>query len=60
MSVEAAGRRRVQTDPRIRNRRAEVARGRKRKLLSVLVTVLVLATLVWAAFWSPLLRVRDV
>jgi cell division protein FtsQ len=60
MSVEAARHRRVQTDPRIRDRRAEVARRRKRKLLSVVVTMLVLAALVWGAFWSPLLRVRDV
>ena len=51
---------RVETDPRFRRRRNDVARGRKRKALTVLVTLGVIATLIWAAFWSPLLRVRDV
>lgn len=51
---------RVETDPRIRRRRKDVARGKKRKLVGVLVTLGVLALVVWAAFWSPLLRVRDV
>lgn len=51
---------RVETDPRIRRRRDDVARGRRRKALTVAATLLVLAVLVWAAFWSPLLRVRDV
>lgn len=51
---------RIQTDPRIRRRRNDVARSKKRKLVSVVVTIAVLALLVWAAFWSPLLSVRDV
>lgn len=51
---------RIQTDPRIRSRRNDVARGRKRKLLTVAGTLVLLALLVWAAFWSPLLSVRDV
>ena len=51
---------RVQTDPRIRRRRNDVARGKKRKFLTVLITLLVLAGATWAAFWSPLLSVRDV
>lgn len=51
---------RIQTDPRIRRRRNDVARGRKRKVVSALVTVASLALLVWTAFWSPLLSVRDV
>ncbi|MDQ3983253.1 MAG: FtsQ-type POTRA domain-containing protein [Actinomycetota bacterium] len=51
---------RVQTDPRIRRRREDVARGKKRKLLSVLLTLGLIGALVWAAFWSPLLSVRDV
>jgi cell division protein FtsQ len=51
---------RIQTDPRIRRRRNDVARSRKRKLLTVLVTLLVLAAATWGAFWSPLLSVRDV
>jgi cell division protein FtsQ len=55
-----AGSNRVQTDPRIRRRRDDVARGRKRRFLRVLITLGVLAALVWAAFWSPLLSVRDV
>ena len=51
---------RVQTDPRIRRRRNDVARGRKRKLLTVVTTLAVLALATWGAFWSPLLSVRDV
>ncbi|HEV2757063.1 MAG TPA: FtsQ-type POTRA domain-containing protein [Actinomycetota bacterium] len=51
---------RVQTDPRIRRRRNDVARGRKRKLLTVVITLAVLALATWGAFWSPLLSVRDV
>lgn len=51
---------RVQTDPRIRRRRKDVARGKKRKLLTVLGTIVFVAVVVWAAFWSPLLSVRDV
>lgn len=51
---------RVQTDPRIRRRRDDVARGRKRKLLGALGSLGAVALLVWTAFWSPLLSVRDV
>ena len=51
---------RIQTDPRIRRRRNDVARGRKRKLITVVVSIAAVALLVWAAFWSPLLSVRDV
>ena len=51
---------RIETDPRIRRRRNDVARGKRRRLLSARVTVAVVAVLVWAAFWSPLLSVRDV
>lgn len=51
---------RVQTDPRIRRRRNDVARGKRRKVLTVVVSIAVVALLVWAAFWSPLLSVRDV
>lgn len=51
---------RVETDPRIRRRRKDVARGKKRKLVGVLATVGLAALLVWTVFWSPLLRVRDV
>ena len=51
---------RVETDPRIRRRRKDVARGRKRKLLTVLGAIVFVAVIVWAAFWSPLLSVRDV
>lgn len=51
---------RIQTDPRIRRRRNDVARTRKRKILTIVVSIAVVAVLVWAAFWSPLLSVRDV
>ncbi|MFN2587418.1 MAG: cell division protein FtsQ/DivIB [Actinomycetota bacterium] len=51
---------RVETDPRIRRRRSDVARGKKRKLLTVLGTLALLALVAWGAFWSPLLSVRDV
>lgn len=51
---------RIQTDPRIRRRRKDVARGKKRKVATVLGTLTLLGVVVWAAFWSPLLSVRDV
>jgi cell division protein FtsQ len=51
---------RVETDPRIRRRRNDVARSRHRKVLTVVVSLALLALLVWVAFWSPLLSVRDV
>lgn len=51
---------RIQTDPRIRRRRNDVARTRKRKVATALGSVALLALVVWAAFWSPLLSVRDV
>lgn len=51
---------RVQTDPRIRNRRAAVARSRKRKVATALGVIGALGLSVWGAFWSPLLSVRDV
>lgn len=51
---------RVETDPRIRRRRKDVARDKKRKVVGLLVTAGVVVLLVWTAFWSPLLRVRDV
>lgn len=51
---------RIQTDPRIRRRRNDVARGKRRKVLTVVVSLAAVGLLVWAAFWSPLLSVRDV
>jgi cell division protein FtsQ len=51
---------RVATDPRFSRRRLAVERSRRRKLLlraSVATTIVVG---VWAAFWSPLLAVREV
>lgn len=51
---------RIQTDPRIRRRRNDVARGKKRRFLAGLGTIVFVAVMVWAAFWSPLLSVRDV
>ena len=51
---------RVETDPRIRRRRKDVARGKKRKLATVVGTLGITAAVVWGAFWSPLLSVRDV
>lgn len=51
---------RIQTDPRIRRRRNDVARTKKRKLLTVFGTITLVGVLVWAAFWSPLLSVRNV
>jgi len=51
---------RVATDPRFSRRRLAVARSRRRKLVlraSVATTIVVG---LWAAFWSPLLTVREV
>lgn len=51
---------RVRTDPRISRRRRAIAKGRRRRLIGSLAAVAVLALAVWIAFWSPLLKVRDV
>jgi cell division protein FtsQ len=64
---EAAGRvrrdrstERVRTDPRISRRRRAVARTRRRRLLTRLSLMVGTAALVWLAFFSPLLAVREV
>ncbi|MFN2389235.1 MAG: cell division protein FtsQ/DivIB [Actinomycetota bacterium] len=48
------------TDPRIRRRRASIARSRKRSVILKLSVVAALVGLVWVVLWSPLLRVSDV
>ncbi len=58
-AVEKA-RRRIDTDPRISQRRREVGRTRRRRILSVVAVVAALGAAVWLAFFSPLLKVRDV
>ena len=52
--------RRVRTDPRISRRRRSVARTRRRRLLTRLALIAGAAALVWLAFFSPLLAVREV
>jgi cell division protein FtsQ len=51
---------RVRTDPRISRRRRAIARSRRRTLFVRGTAVLAAATLAYAAFWSPLLQVREV
>jgi len=51
---------RVKTDPRFSRRRRAVAREQKRRLTLRLSAVGVLVVAVWAALFSPLLRVDDV
>jgi cell division protein FtsQ len=52
--------RRVSTDPRFRRRRQVVARSRRRKIAMRIGVVVVILLAIWAAFLSPLLRVRAV
>src|SRR5688572_24519983 len=51
---------RVQTDPRLRSRRLEVARKRRNRMLGGLALLVVVAAVVWVAFFSPLLDVTRV
>jgi cell division protein FtsQ len=56
--VNSAGR--VGTDPRISRRRKAVEKSRRRRVLGWLVAIVVLAGLVWGAFFSPLLNVEEI
>ncbi len=56
----AITRERVSTDPRFSRRRLAVERSRRRRLFVKGAVALALGVTLWAAFWSPLLRVRDV
>jgi cell division protein FtsQ len=56
VSIEAP----VRTDPRIRRRRQSVARSKRRRWAIVATSIAGLLVGVWAAFFSPLLAVRDV
>lgn len=56
MSTTARGR----AHPRISRRRSAVARSRKRRLWLCFVALVILAAGLWAAFFSPLLKVRSV
>lgn len=51
---------RVRTDPRISRRRRAIERGRRRRLLITVAVFVLSAAAVWAVFWSPLLRVREI
>lgn len=51
---------RSRTHPRISRRRSAVARSRKRRLWLCLVALVILGVGVWAAFFSPFLKVRSV
>ena len=57
--AESSRRERVPTDPRISRRRQAVERGKRRRLLVGVASLLLAVALVWVMFWSPLLRVRD-
>ncbi|MDQ3646944.1 MAG: FtsQ-type POTRA domain-containing protein [Actinomycetota bacterium] len=55
-----AGEQRISTDPRIRRRRASIARSRRRSIGARSAMVAAVAAVVWGVVWSPLLRVTDV
>lgn len=59
-STEDRVRVRVGVEPRLSRRRRTVARSRRRRLFVRSALALSLAVVLWTAFWSPLLRVRDV
>lgn len=52
--------RRVATDPRISRRRSTIARSKRRKLATGMITVVGLGAIAWAALASPLLAIDDV
>lgn len=58
--MSKSARDRIRTDPRLRQRRVEVERTRRRRILGVLVTLAVAGVFVWGAFFSPLLVVQEV
>lgn len=51
---------RVRTDPRISRRRRAIERSRRRRAIASVTMVAAIAGLVWLAFWSPLLNVREI
>ncbi|MDQ3766294.1 MAG: FtsQ-type POTRA domain-containing protein [Actinomycetota bacterium] len=51
---------RTRTHPRISRRRSAVARSRKRRLWLCFAALVILGACAWAAFFSPLLKVRSV
>jgi cell division protein FtsQ len=51
---------RISTDPRISRRRKAVVRSRRRRALATVASVIVVASLAWLAFFSPLLEVKRV
>lgn len=57
--AEFAGKQRIQTDPRISRRRQTVERKKRRRFFVGLASFLLVVALIWAMFWSPLLRVRE-
>ena len=62
MTTKTASRapRRVATDPRISRRRRAVSRSRRKRILVRLAILAALGGLVWVAFFSPVLLVRDI
>lgn len=51
---------RVRTDPRISRRRRAIEKSRRRRLLITVASIALFAGAVWAVFWSPILKVREV
>ena len=51
---------RISTDPRISRRRKAVERSKRKRLIASVVVVAMLATGLWAAFWSPLLHIEQI
>ena len=58
--MSKSARDRIRTDPRLRQRRVEVERTRRRRILGVLTTLAIAGVCVWGAFFSPLLAVQEV
>lgn len=59
MAGSTSEKQRVQTDPRISRRRQTVERKKRRRFFVGLASFLLVAALIWAMFFSPLLRVRE-
>jgi cell division protein FtsQ len=60
VSVRSDVRERVRTDPRISRRRQAVVRTRRRRAIGSTAFFVCLAALIWIAFWSPVLTVREI
>ncbi len=51
---------RIKTDPRLRERRLDIERARRKRLMGALLALAIAGAAVWVAFFSPLLDVTEV